>query len=65
VRSLGVVAGRKRDYAGLALPGRELRQRVVGSAELEGAHALEVLALENSSAPVSSLAVREVITGVR
>jgi hypothetical protein len=49
----------------LALRWRELRQRVVRAAELEGADALQVLALEESSAPVSSSAVREVSTGVR
>ena len=43
---LRVVAGRECDHAGAALGGVELRQRVEGPAELEGAHALQVLALE-------------------
>ena len=43
---LRVVAGRKGDDAAAALVGREARQRVVGAAELEGAGALQVLALE-------------------
>ena len=43
---LRVVAGRERHHAGTALGGVELRQRVEGPAELEGAHALQVLALE-------------------
>ena len=42
----------------------EPRQRVVGAAELEGARALEVLALEEHVAPVRSSAEREVTTGV-
>ena len=43
---LRVVAGRERDHAGLALARVEARQRVEGAAELERAHALQVLALE-------------------
>ena len=43
---LRMVAGRKCEHAPLALLSRELRQRVVGAAELEGAHALQVFALE-------------------
>ena len=43
---LRMVAGRERDDAGFALAPVEARQRIEGAAELEGAHALEVLALE-------------------
>ena len=43
---LRVIARGERDDAGAALRGIEPRQRVVGAAELEGAHALQVLALE-------------------
>jgi hypothetical protein len=43
---LGMVAAGERDHAGPALRRIEARQRIEGSAELEGAHALEVLALE-------------------
>ncbi len=43
---LRMIARREGDDTGLALLGCELRQRVVRAAELEGAHALEVLALE-------------------
>src|SRR5437764_3997443 len=41
-----MVAGRTCEHAPLALLSRELRQRVVRPAELERAHALQVLALE-------------------
>ena len=43
---LRVVAGREGDDAAAALVGGEARERVVGAAELEGAGALQVLALE-------------------
>jgi hypothetical protein len=43
---LRVVARRKGDHATCALRRIELRERVEGAAELERAHALEVLALE-------------------
>ena len=43
---LRVVAGREGDDAAAAFVGREARQGVVGAAELEGARALQVLALE-------------------
>src|ERR1041384_8834331 len=41
-----MVTGRARARAPLTLLRRELRQRVVGAAELERAHALQVLAFE-------------------
>ncbi len=43
---LGMVAGGEGQHAALALGGVQLHQGVVGAAELEGPHALEVLALE-------------------
>ncbi len=43
---LRVVARRERDHAAPPRLVRELRERVVGAAELERAHALQVLALE-------------------
>ena len=43
---LRVVAGRKREDAAAPLVSGEARQRVVGAAELEGAGALQVFALE-------------------
>ena len=46
---LRVVAGRKRQDAAAPLVGGEPRQRVVGAAELEGAGALQVLALEEDA----------------
>src|SRR5262249_21721936 len=45
---LGVVAGGEGDDAALLLIVAEPRERVVGAAELEGARALEVLALEEN-----------------
>ena len=43
---LRVIAGGEGHDAAAAFVGREARERVVGAAELEGAAALEVLALE-------------------
>ena len=43
---LGVIAGGERQHAAFPLVGGEARERVIGAAELEGAGALEVLALE-------------------
>ena len=48
---LPVVAGRERGDARLPLRFVELRDRVVRPAKLEGAHALEVLALEEELRP--------------
>jgi hypothetical protein len=46
---LGMVARGKGHHAGLALRGAEARQGVEGAPELEGAHALQVLALEEDA----------------
>jgi hypothetical protein len=43
---LAMIAGRVRNHAALQLLIGELRNHVVGAADLEGAHGLEVLALQ-------------------
>ncbi len=46
--ALGVIARRCRDHATRQFLGRQLRQLVVGAANLEGEHRLQILALEQN-----------------